>query len=268
MPKQEQLDKVTNFVFRIECGIQGSLRKTNYPHYWPLLKCTHLPFSLILKQISEEFIFIFTSVHAVESFFETTRTSLSELTEKHKNWIIKYFEALKKNRICFFAVGETTARFLSEKIDAPCAWPQKRNGLENLLKDEIFKKKQKTCSEMVILTSNFGKTKSVLKKFQKIHAQVIECYKLEDSRESFLKNFFSDKKIDEENFIFYGFSGAIMDLSIKKLMEYFHVSTAKDLPKTIHFMPWERSAKEVLTKYGLSLFEEKILSPSKKYLKV
>ncbi|WGL60175.1 hypothetical protein QEJ31_00970 [Pigmentibacter sp. JX0631] len=233
----------------IEAGIFGDKSTKKDAFFFPVLDLIPLEFNFGFKCL-ESFGICFTSKHAVDFFLLKFKSNI-EIT----NFFSKCF--------CIGTVGEQTANYVKEvfpstlcKLTDNIIYPKNELGLKSLIQD--LNKIIIENRNIYIFTGLSGKTTQIIFENEKYVNLKLYSVPVYDTKEidynlcvKFLNDIIGEKKISECDLIFSAKSGQVINTTIKILMSYFGIAIVDNLPASIFFIPWEKSAKKVLNELKL-----------------
>jgi len=233
----------------IESGVFGDKSSTKDSFFFPVLDLIPLSFNLDDKNF-KSFGICFTSKHAVDFFLHKFKNN-TELTK------------FLSNCFCIGTVGEKTANYVKEvfpselfKLTENIIYPKNELGLKSLIYnlDKIIIKN----SNIYIFTGLSGKTAQIILESERYISFKSYCVPVYDTKEidynlciKLLNDIIGGKKISECDLVFYAKSGQVINTTVKILMSYFGIASVDNLPASVFFIPWEKSAKKVLNELKL-----------------
>ncbi|MGY3804858.1 uroporphyrinogen-III synthase [Pigmentibacter ruber] len=234
---------------QIECGILGDKPTRKDSFFFPVLKLKPLEFNFSFKD-TESFGICFTSKNAVDFFLQKFQSNID-------------LNKFLSNCFCIGAVGEKTAEYVKAifpsallKLTKNIIYPKDELGLKNLLY-ELNKITLKNRN-IYIFTGLSGKTSQIIsenEKYLKLNLYSVPVYDTTEIDNNLciklLNEIIGEKKVSDADLIFYAKSGQVINSTIKILMSYFEISLVDNLPASIFFIPWEKSAKNVLNELKL-----------------
>lgn len=233
----------------IECGINGETAKQESYLFWPINDILPLP-TVWQPLMHEEFCISFTSKQAVKVFLNLYNNVLQQ-------------EHFLKHCRYIGAVGYSTASFIQnhfpnnlKNLKDKIIYPTNDLGLQSLLMQ--FNHLIGNETKLFIFTALNGKTQEIIFanknniQFIPVSVPLYETKELEYQMcVNFFKNIYTQNANKEAEFVFFVKSGQVLVNLIKILNCFFNVTDSRNLPTSILFAVWEKSAKKVLNELKL-----------------
>ncbi len=233
----------------IECGLKGETARKETYLFWPIMEV--LPLPVVWQPLTQkEFSISFTSKQAVKIFLNYYNNTL------HAEYFLKCCQYVG-------AVGDSTAAFIQKhfpnnlkNLTENIVYPTHELGLQSLLMQ--FNHLIGNQTQLFIFTALQGKTQKIISdninnlQFNPVSIPLYETKELDcQNCMNFFKNIYMHNANKEAEFVFFVRSGQVLINLVKILNCYFAITDASNLPSSILFAPWERSAKKVLKELKL-----------------